>query len=374
MSKRLFILIIGLLIVVFIWMFSGLRINPIDLFFESSTKKRHIYDEAGILPEYDIKKFEEYTNWIFIESDVDIRFVFVENAGNKTIEEIAIEKVQELGIGGESREERGVLLLYDLKGKKLRVEVGYGLEQYFPDAFVGYLVHDHTRDFFSTGDLTTGLKLLIRMLHHRIREEILGNTFDPRVIKIIRHQGHLSGGAGVSASMPVRGQNKAKWRCGLTEEARQNYSPKTTPKATYEKYLEWLVAGKYDPRIEIFTQQSQKYISSFPMTKAYFHYILMQEYGRKYKISIRNDVALLYFTNDPLVCPHFFVKTDNGWKMDIYAEVKNTRNRVGGLYVWDYRGRNDIYTKAFSDKLINIKNYIRIVDGDNRELPIRGSL
>jgi hypothetical protein len=59
--------------------------------------------------------------------------------------------------------------------------------------------------------------------------------------------------------------------------------------------------------------------------------------------------------------------------MDIYTEVKNIRNRVGGIYIWDYKGNNDIYTKAFLDKLINIKNYIRLKDGDNRELPIRSS-
>lgn len=57
--------------------------------------------------------------------------------------------------------------------------------------------------------------------------------------------------------------------------------------------------------------------------------------------------------------------------MDIQAEVNNTTNRVGGIYTWDYRGRNDIYTKNFADKLIKIKDYIRIARGDNRELPIR---
>ena len=113
-------------------------------------------------------------------------------------------------------------------------------------------------------------------------------------------------------------------------------------------------------------------MASLPITGAYFHYLLMQEFGRKYEICVREDLALLYFTNDPLVCPHFLKKTDRGWQMDILAEVKNTRNRVGGSYVWDYRGRNDIYTKTFMDKLVNIKNYIRIADGDNRELPIRG--
>ena len=59
--------------------------------------------------------------------------------------------------------------------------------------------------------------------------------------------------------------------------------------------------------------------------------------------------------------------------MDIIAEVNNTRNREGGIYTWDHGGGSDIYTKTFMDKLINIKNYVRIIDGDNRELPVIGS-
>jgi hypothetical protein len=337
----------------------------------SFVKKQHIYDEANILPKYDIQKFEEYTNYIFNESDIDIRFVFVPDTGNKTIEELALEKMQQLGIGRENKKARGVLLLYDLKEKMLRIEVGYGLEEYFPDGFVSYLVYNHTKDFFSSGDVSMGLRLLIRMLHHRIRQEILGNSFDPKVVELIRQSGYLSGGAGVSASMQKKEQDAGTLTTGIRDKNRQSYSPQATPEATYIRYLEWLVAGQYDPNINIFTTQSQQYLSSLPMTNAYFHYILMQEYGRKYAVSVRNNIALLYFTNDPLVCPHFFIRNDKGWQMDIVAEVRNTKEIVGGVYTWDYRGQNDIYTKNFVDKLVNIKNYIRIVDGDNRELPIR---
>ncbi len=374
MAKKLLIILIFGLIIFSIWSIynsSIVKSNGVFPLPASFVKKQHIYDEANILPKYDIQKFEEYTNYIFNESDIDIRFVFVPDTGNKTIEELALEKMQQLGIGRENKKARGVLLLYDLKEKMLRIEVGYGLEEYFPDGFVSYLVYNHTKDFFSSGDVSMGLRLLIRMLHHRIRQEILGNSFDPKVVELIRQSGYLSGGAGVSASMQKKEQDAGTLTTGIRDKNRQSYSPQATPEATYIRYLEWLVAGQYDPNINIFTTQSQQYLSSLPMTNAYFHYILMQEYGRKYAVSVRNNIALLYFTNDPLVCPHFFIRNDKGWQMDIVAEVRNTKEIVGGVYTWDYRGQNDIYTKNFVDKLVNIKNYIRIVDGDNRELPIR---
>jgi uncharacterized protein len=373
LTKRALIILVALSIVlaiVLVWKFNDKKEQSVDPFNGYVIKKQHIYDEAGILNQYDISKFNEYTNYIYDESDIDIRFVFVSDIGKNTIEQLALEKVQTLGIGKENKYERGVLFLYDVAGKRLRIEIGYGLEEYFPDAFVGYLVRDHTRDFFASGDITTGLRLLIRMLHHRIREQILGNKFDPRVIEIIRNRGFLSGGAGVSAVMPEKGQ-EIQPLMKLSDSEREQYTPQATPEAVYLKYLEWLVQEKTDSRIDIFTPQSQNYMASFPMSKAYFNYILIQEYGRQYKIDIKDNLALQYFTNDPLVTPHFYVKGDRGWQMDIVAEVNNTHEVVGGVYSWLYTGQKDVYTETFLDKFIMIRNYVRIIDGDNRELPIR---
>jgi hypothetical protein len=335
--------------------------------------RNHVIDEAGILPRHDVLKFEEYLEWIYKESDIDIRFVFVPKIAGVTIEEYAIARVDDLCIGGKTKEERGVLLLYDLEKKRLRIEVGYGLEEYFTDYFVSYLMREHTETFFESGKLSLGLRLLIRMLHHNIREATLGSQFDPRVIDVIRSRKHLSGGAGVTGTMPAKAGNKDAGTSKHVAENNEDYSPQNTPQEVYEKYLQWLVYGVYNPRIGIFTLDSQRYMASFPVTSAYFHYILMQEYCREYEIEIRDNVALLYFTNDPFISPHFFIKSDMGWQMDIQSEVRNTRNRVGGIYTWDYRGKDDIYTRAFKDKLINIKNYIRIKGGDNRPLPTRSS-
>lgn len=333
-------------------------------------ERQHVFDEAGVLPRHDIAKFEQYLEWIFVESDVDIRFLFVPAITGKTIEELAVEKVEELRVGGLGSEARGVLLLYDVQDKRLRIEVGYGLEGYFTDAFLSYLTHEHTQAFFASGDLTTGLRLLIRMLHHNIRAAVLGSEFDPRVFELIRNNGHLSGGGGLTEVMPADGERTGDRR-EMPSTQRAQYLPQSTPQAVYEEYLAWLVAGIFDPRIKIFTENSQARLATVPVTPAYFHYILMTEYGKASEIDIRDNVALQYFTDDPLATPHFYRKSERGWQMDMEAEVQNSRNRVGGVYTWDYGGKDDIYTRTFVDKLVNIKNYIRIDGGDNRELPIR---
>jgi hypothetical protein len=50
-----------------------------------------------------------------------------------------------------------------------------------------------------------------------------------------------------------------------------------------------------------------------------------------------------------------------------------TANVAGGVYTWTYRGEDDPYTDRFADHLIKIKNYMRLVPGDNRMLPMRNA-
>jgi len=88
---------------------------------------RHVFDMAGVLPAQDVPRFEQYMDWIQRESDVDVRFAFVGDTGDRTIEQFAVDVVDEMRIGGKTREERGVLLLYDMSGQRLKIEVGFDI-------------------------------------------------------------------------------------------------------------------------------------------------------------------------------------------------------------------------------------------------------
>lgn len=333
---------------------------------------RHVYDRAGVLPRGDIPRFEQYMGWIQRESDVDVRFVFVPGLGGRSIEQAATDTMTEMKIGGRTGQERGLLLLFDTAGRRLKVEVGYGLEGHFPDAFVSYLVRDHAKGFFESGDLSLGLRTLLRLLQHRIREAVLGMDFDPRVLKAISTS-HLSGGAGVTATMPSRNPTLSRPAARMSEEERARYRAKSTPAQTYAAYLAWLARpGDYDPDVDLFTTPSRGYLSRFPLTEPYRQHILFGEYGKSHRIVQRDSLALLIFTGTPFVSPHFFVKEGDVWRMDMAAEVRDTVERVGGAYTWDYRGTNDEYTRAFEDLLTKIQGYRRFKDGDNRALPIRG--
>jgi hypothetical protein len=68
----------------------------------------------------------------------------------------------------------------------------------------------------------------------------------------------------------------------------------------------------------------------------------------------------------------FFNKSDGKWRINIAAEIRNSRNHVGGVYTWSYNpDSKDEFARAVKSLLINIRGYYRFQDGDNRELPVK---
>ncbi len=329
--------------------------------------ERHVYDEAGLLSEHDRDKFEEYLAWVRKESDVDLRFVFLKDVGGQSLEQLAADRLTRLGIGGRSGNARGVLLLYDPASRRLRIEVGYGLEGVLPDSFVAYLMRDHASAYFAHGDFSLGLRLLVRLIHQRVREAVLGRAFDPKVLDLMGRAGWLSGGAGGTAILPA---GQAYLGGELDDAQRRRFGPQPTPEAAYRAYLAWLAEGRKDADIGLLTADSRAFVAALPLSRAYFEFILMQEYGRAHQVDVRDDKAMVYFTDDPLVSPHFFVKDAEGWRLDLMAEVRDTKNRVGGVYAWDMRQSGDPYLQAFADRWVKLRGYWRIQGGDNRELPL----
>lgn len=333
----------------------------------SPEKRQHMHDETGFMT--DMPGWEALLGAIFDESGIDLRFFFVNDLAGETLEAAALRRMQALKIGGQTASERGALFLYDTAGQRLRIEVGYGLEEYFPDAFLHYLMTDHVRAVFAGGDPSVGLVWTLEILHHRIRSEILGNRFDPTVLRLLRTRRPLSGGAGASAAIS-RGHGPAQFlQPRFDGPTRARFAAPATPEQAHERYLDWLALGHFDPDVEIFTPESRRFLSGFPMTRAYFDWLLFQQYGKAYAVEQRGDLALLYFTDDPLLAPRLLRWNGRGWQLDLVAAVRNQRKFVGGPFTWDYVGRDDDFSRVFADKVVEIDGFGRIAGGDNRRLP-----
>jgi hypothetical protein len=336
--------------------------------------RAHIQDDAGVLTADERRRFEQFCLQIEDESGTDIRLLLVPAITGESIEDFAVRRARELGLG-RSSDRRGLLFVYDVGAQRLRIEVGPKLEGIITDAFTGYLMREHVRHFLRNGTAGLGLRTMLFMVQHRIRDAVLGGEFDPRFADFIADSRRLAEGAGASAAVQTgvaqTGFLNADPRRTSAPTVRQFFAPQPTPDAAYQRYLAWLALGTFQADVPLFTPASQGYLAGLPMTAGYNEYLLSIEYQRPYQIDERGDLALLYFTTDPLLSPHFFRRTPEGWVMDIVAEVRDTRNHAGFWYTWAMVNTGDDFNHAFADRIILIGSILRIRGGDNRILPTR---
>jgi uncharacterized protein len=330
-----------------------------------------VRDRAGVLSVGDQWRFERFMQQIDDESGVDVRFLFVPSVPDEKFEMFSVRMARDMGMGRDS-DRRGILLVYDVAGQRLRVEVGAMMEPIITDAFAGYLMREHVRSFFGTGNPSLGLRTTLFMVQHRLREAVLGKEYDPTFERFIADSRRLAVGGGATAGMQIAEQAAFLNREGTSSRnVRRYFGPQPTPEAAYQRYLEWLAQGSYATDVPLFTPLSQEYMSGLTMTRGFNEHVLMMEYGQPYRVYSRGDLALVYFTTNPLLSPHFLRRMPQGWVLDIWAEVLDVRNYNGWWYTWALLNTGDDFATVFADRYASYGGVLRIRGGDNRPLPVK---
>src|SRR5262249_2539840 len=120
-----------------------------------------IRDGGRVLEPAELAVLDEQIALLARTTGIDLRIVTVKGEGG-SLEERAGAAFDAQRIG--ERNGRGLLLYYDLALRELRIEIGYELERYFPDALLGYLLREHARYLFDANDPALALLLTLRML------------------------------------------------------------------------------------------------------------------------------------------------------------------------------------------------------------------
>lgn len=338
--------------------------------FTEAVPERRVRDEAGYLDRLSRWQFERMVHAILDESGADIRLEFVDDVPEGQLHRYSLERMRSLGVG-RMVDRRGMLLVYDVRGKHLRIEVGPQLEGLFPDGFVGYLMREHAASFFESKDPVLGLRLTLVMIHNRLRVAALGMDYDPAVVSFITDSVRLAAGGGATAAAGDGVASRGFLRRRSTAGERARFGPQPTVMLAYQRYLEWLREAGNQVDIELFTPDTRTYLRQQAMTRAYNDGILLDESGQSFRIEERGPRALLYFTSTPLVSPHYFRQTPAGWQMDIQAEVYNTVNYGGLEWTYFLTHSEDDFSYAFADMMDDYgRGMLRIRDGDNRPLPM----
>jgi len=123
--------------------------------------KGRVNDTAGVLSSSREKELDQYLEALELSTGAQVAVLTIPSLQGNAIEDYSIRVVDQWKLG-QKGEDNGVLLLVSLDERKIRLEVGYGLEGDLTDAKGGYIIRNQIVPYFREGDYAAGIMMGIQ--------------------------------------------------------------------------------------------------------------------------------------------------------------------------------------------------------------------
>ncbi len=117
---------------------------------------RRVNDEAKLLSSATVTRMESYLSAVEQTGSAQIALLTIPSLEGDSLEAYSIRVVEKWRLG-QSGKDNGVLFLVAVAEKKIRIEVGYGLEGVLTDAVSGYIIRTVVVPEFQNGQFDTGI-------------------------------------------------------------------------------------------------------------------------------------------------------------------------------------------------------------------------
>lgn len=124
-----------------------------------------VIDQAQMMSVESVSTLSKDLESIYRSGGPQIVVLTVRSLEDQTVEERAIQVFEQWKIGKKGKD-NGVLLLIAREEKKIRIEVGYGLEGDIPDAYAKRITENSILPFFRKGDFNSGILLGVQQIAH----------------------------------------------------------------------------------------------------------------------------------------------------------------------------------------------------------------
>lgn len=128
----------------------------VSLAFEVPTLTGPVVDQAGILSRQEANQISERLHTIRNQGGAQIQVLIVPSLQGEAIEQVSIQVFDKWKLGNEKKDD-GVLFLIAINDRKLRIEVGQGLEGNIPDVIAKRIVSEITRPIFKSQNYFAGI-------------------------------------------------------------------------------------------------------------------------------------------------------------------------------------------------------------------------
>ncbi|MGE3260953.1 MAG: YgcG family protein [Bacteriovoracia bacterium] len=126
-----------------------------------------VVDELGILQPGEVQQLEAWLRDIKANSGVEIAVYIASSLQGRAIEDFSIAVAEKWQLG-RKKEDKGLLFVVAPKERKMRFEVGYGLEGELTDAFTRRVLDNTVRPLFRDGNYYGGITAGIASLQEKI--------------------------------------------------------------------------------------------------------------------------------------------------------------------------------------------------------------
>ena len=115
-----------------------------------------VVDKAGILSRSESEKIENFLLDLDRKSKVQIAVLIIPSLEGESIEDYSMQVAEKWKLGDKEKDS-GALLVVAVKDKKLRIEVGYGLEENLTDSRSGQIIRNFIAPQFRSGNYGEGI-------------------------------------------------------------------------------------------------------------------------------------------------------------------------------------------------------------------------
>lgn len=115
-----------------------------------------VVDQVGVLEPSQKQRLEELSYALRDQDQVYLQVLVIKNLGDETIEQFSIRVTDQWKLG-EKKTDRGELLVVAIENKKIRIEVGRGLEGILTDLVTKRILREEATPFFRRGDFGGGI-------------------------------------------------------------------------------------------------------------------------------------------------------------------------------------------------------------------------
>jgi uncharacterized protein len=137
-----------------------------------------VIDQAGILRASTVQSLDDFQRQLKDAGGAQIQVLIVPNLGGLEVEQASIQVVDQWKLG-KKKEDRGILLLIGAAEKRVRIEVGQGLEGDLPDVTASRIIREVIVPQFRAGDadraVADGVVAIAQVTDPQLVDQLMGH-------------------------------------------------------------------------------------------------------------------------------------------------------------------------------------------------------